>query len=490
MPQLIEFPFIPKSDPRHAVTGLIAACRGLTDDGQPLKQFRETLKLHNAWNRERSPAIFRFLRIAGGKQLEPSDVSRAVGAAEDDAAARQAIAERLWHVNPIMFKSVIDCMSERVYSREEIFSYVDSVAYRGIKLRKPEVDAWLNLGHGLGLIKPIGIAFGLDERGEQFVKAALDFDVEEFLEEDEPEPELQAAAGDDESEAVPAGDSPAAGAITVGRPALTVDMDSPIGRNRPVEIGRFVGADQFADDVLGETTQWIEAWWSSQTSRPDRSQLEDFGFDSEQWMEGGDELLYRIAVAAALVFRLNTDRAGIRAAFETLDGAGVLRDLYYGTAPDVLPATIDPNALMLASLVARRCAECPDLANDLEKHKTAAEAFSALDGALGRGLFKIELFWMMRALKTLGVLRFEDLDDYTALPLRMVRDTLFRLGFISSPYAHDQERLTRAASAARKAVGEASPADDVLTSFALAAGCAYDCPNAKKCDYACRERTG
>lgn len=127
---------------------------------------------------------------------------------------------------------------------------------------------------------------------------------------------------------------------------------------------------------------------------------------------------------------------------------------------------------------------------ELEKHDTAAAAFAALDGALGRGLFEIELFWMMRALKDLGVLRYEDLDDYTALPLRLVRDTLFRLGFIASPYAHDKERLAAAATAARKATGAASPADDVLTSFALAAGCAYDCPHAKKCDYPCRERTG
>ena len=491
MPQFTEFPFIPKADPHYAVSGLIAVCRSLTDAGKPFKEVRDTLETYNAWDRARALATFRFLRVVKAKTIMPSEVSRSVADTKDDMAARVVVTDRLWHVNPLVFKSVIDCLSERVYSREEIFSYLDSLVYRGAKLRKPEVDAWLNFANGLGLIKPIGIAFGLDERGEAYSKAALDLDVEEFLEEDEPEPDLQPTAEVD----LDAGEDPAAprsrtsAHMDASRPAFSVNMDSPIGRARPIEVARFVGHDVFPVDVLAETTERIGTWWASQSSRPDSPQLEDFGFDSEQWIEGADEVLYRVAVAAALVFRLGADRIGVRHAFAALDGAGVLRDLYYGTAPDLLPDTIDSKALMLASLVARRCAECPDLASSLEKHTSAAEVFGALNMALGRGLFKIELFWMMRALQELGALRFDDMDDYTALPLRLVRDSLFRLGFIDSPYAHDEVKLIEAATAARRAAGTALPADDALSAFALAAGCAYDCPNRRRCDYACRERT-
>jgi hypothetical protein len=31
-------------------------------------------------------------------------------------------------------------------------------------------------------------------------------------------------------------------------------------------------------------------------------------------------------------------------------------------------------------------------------------------------------------------------------------------------------------------------ADEILTTFALACGCAYDCTHRKTCDYPCRER--
>src|SRR5205807_6167148 len=135
--------------------------------------------------------------------------------------------------------------------------------------------------------------------------------------------------------------------------------------------------------------------------------------------------------------RLDRDRAGVIASYAALDKAGVLADLYQGTVPENLPAQVDARALMLASLSARRCAEVPELASQLDGRASAAEAFAALDTALGRGLFRTELFWIMDMLSRLGVLRYADLADFTTTPHRIVRDTLFRLGFTASPYAAD-----------------------------------------------------
>ena len=87
----------------------------------------------------------------------------------------------------------------------------------------------------------------------------------------------------------------------------------------------------------------------------------------------------------------------------------------------------------------------------------------------------------------LGVLRYPDLGDVTATPHRIVRDTLFRLGYIETPYASDMAALTAATRASRRAVPEGA-ADEILATFALACGCAYDCPHRKTCDYPCRER--
>jgi hypothetical protein len=175
------------------------------------------------------------------------------------------------------------------------------------------------------------------------------------------------------------------------------------------------------------------------------------------------------------------------AAFSGLDKASVLADLYQGTVPENLPAQVDARALMLASLAARRCAEVPELASSLDGRANAAEAFAALDAALGRGLFRTELFWIVDMLSRLGVVRYPDLGDFTVTPHRIVRDTLFRLGFIGSPYASDAASLAAAAKAARKAV-PTGPADEILALFCLTAGCAYDCAHRKTCDFPCRER--
>src|SRR5580765_1176664 len=112
---------------------------------------------------------------------------------------------------------------------------------------------------------------------------------------------------------------------------------------------------------------------------------------------------------------------------------------------------------------------------------------SPLDAALGRGLFRTELFWILDMLSRLGVIRYPDLGDFTVTPHRIVRDTLFRLGFTSSPYASDATALAGAARAARKAVPNGA-SDEVLALFALSAGCAYDCTHRKTCDFPCRER--
>jgi hypothetical protein len=204
-------------------------------------------------------------------------------------------------------------------------------------------------------------------------------------------------------------------------------------------------------------------------------------------MESADEVVYRVAVAAALAFRLDRDRNAVLAAFTALDKANVLADLYQGTVPENLPAQVDARALMLASLAARRCAEVPELASQIDGRASAADAFASLDAALGRGLFRTELFWIMDMLSKLGVIRYDDLANFTVTPHRIIRDTLFRLGFIDTPYASDPAALSMAATAARKAVPE-GPAHEILTLFTLACGCAYDCPNRKNCDYPCRER--
>jgi hypothetical protein len=495
MPQVVELPPIGQ-DARGALAALVRICKETPAKGESFRDFRSRLRAAKLWDREHPIVLLRFLGI-GGATITPSPFVQALAAATGEDAIATAVLDRLWQLNPLLGKTIVDLVAQRTYHKDEIYKFLASAAYKGKVPSRPHLENWLQIAIVGGLLRTVGIAVASGPRVEPYSALAAALDVDEFLAEDRPEPEPVIPSATSEEEAAPEATASAEGSIAhaaapTGAPLppplrhLSAEgVPSPRGRERPVPASRF--AHGFSDELLAETSARIAAWWT-EAARPTLAyQPSDFGLDVEAWVEGADEVVYRVAVAAALAFRLDRDRAGVIASFGALDRAGVLGDLYQGTVPESLPAEVDARALMLASLAARRCAEVPELAAQLEGRASAAEAFATLDGALGRGLFRSELFWILDMLAKLGVIRYADLGDFTVTPHRIVRDTLFRLGFTASPYAADNAALTAATRAARQAVPE-GPADEILALFALAAGCAYDCSNRKACDYACRER--
>jgi hypothetical protein len=497
MPQVTEFPLL-AGEARSALAELVKLARDIPEGGLSFRELRTRLRAAKVWDHERPEVALRFLGV-GGATITRSAFLDALAATSNDEEMYAAVAERLWDLNPLLVKTALELASQRAYHKDEIYKHLGSFAYRGRVPSRPALEAWLILALNTGLLRSVGVAVALGPRAELFAARAADLDIDEFLAEDQALPDpvipsLDDVTGGDAAPAEVAAESTAQVTAQVGTPlppALrhllgATSLASPRGRGRPVPTGRFAGG--FSDEVLAETRERVAAWWAEAKPAAQALTPADFGLDPEGWVEGADEVLYRIAVAAALAFRLDTDKAGVLAAYRALDAAGVLGDLYHGTVPETLPGAVDAKALMLASLAARRCAESPELARALDQKQTAAELFAALDAVLGRGLFRIELFWVLDMLGQLGVVRPDDLGELTVMPHRLVRDTLFRLGFVDSPYAPDAGALTAAARTAHRAAGAAGPADEVLASFAVAAGCAYDCPHRRTCEYACRER--
>ncbi len=499
MPQVVEFPPI-GNDQRGALAALVRVAKETPPKGESFKELRSRLRSAKLWNREQPIPILRFLGVSGSA-ITPSAFMVALAAAASDEDQTTAVLDRLWYLNPVLAKTIVDLISQRAYHKDEIYKHLNSAAYDYKLLSRPALEVWIQIALVCGLLRPLGVAVASGPRFERYSTLAAALDLEDYVSEDKPEPDpiVPIVLDDDATAAAPtevvAGDTSipvAASAAPSGSPLPAPlrhlnpeGVPTPRNRERPVPLSRF--ASGFADDVLAETTARIGAWWSELNLNPATYQPSDFGLDSEQWVEGADEVLYRIAVAAALAFRLDRDRAGVIASYTALDKANVLADLYQGTVPETLPSQVDARALMLASLAARRCAEVPELAASLDGRASAADVFASLDAALGRGLFKTELFWILDMLARLGVIRYDDLADFTVTPHRIVRDTLFRLGFVETPYATDATALVGAARAARKAV-PTDPSDEILTLFALAAGCAYDCTHRKSCDFPCRER--
>ena len=496
MPQVVELPPIGQ-DARGALAALVRVCKETPAKGEPFRELRNRLRAAKLWDRHRPAVLLRFLGT-GGATAMPSLFMQALAAANGDDETAIAVLDRVWHLNPLLGKTVLELVAQRAYHKDEIYKHLASAAYRGIVPSRPALETWLQIAIGTGLLRTLGIAVTAGPRAERYTALGAALDADEFLAEDRPDPEpviphvVEDEAAPVEAAAAESSIPVTAAAAAAGSPLpaplrhLTIEgVPCPRNRERVVATSRFVQG--FSDEILDETKQRIAAWWAEANQPSPTYQPADFGLDAEAWVEGADEVVYRVAVAAALAFRLDRDRAAVLSAFSALDKAGVLGDLYQGTVPENLPAQVDARALMLASLAARRCAEVPELASQLDGRASAAEAFAALDAALGRGLFRTELFWIMDMLAKLGVIRYADLGDFTVTPHRIVRDTLFRLGFIDSPYASNGPALTAATRASRRAVPD-GPADEILATFALACGCAYDCSHRKTCGFPCRER--
>jgi hypothetical protein len=500
MPQVIEFPML-GSDARTAIAAIVRIAKE-TKKGEPFRDFRSRLRSAKMWDKDRPTVSLRFFGVSG-TPIKPSAFMEDVAAADTDDGVAGAILERLWQLNPLLMKAVLDLAGQRAYGKDEISKFLGSSGYRGAVPPRPSLEVWLQLGIGTGLLRSVGIAVALGPRSADWIARAADLDIDDFLAEDRPDPEpvIPVAGGEEEPAAgatatasgvSETGISGFAATVQVGpvvpaplRHVVGQELPSPRGRERPIPISRFATA--FSPELLEETKGRITAWWGELKLEHAGYQPSDFGLESESWVENADEVVYRLAVAAALVFRLDKGRVEVLASFSALDRSGVLGDLYQGNVPETIPAAVDARALMLASLAARRCAEVPELASSLETQPSAEGAFATLDSALGRGLFRVELFWMLDQLRRLGVVRFDDLDDVTTTPYRLVRDTLFRLGFLATPYAPDAASLGVAAKAARVACGQGA-AEEMLVRFALAAGCGYDCAHRKTCEFACRER--
>lgn len=493
MPQFIDFPQIPAGEPARALTLFLDVFKAIPPGGEPFRELRKRLKAAEIYSRERLPATLRFFQLAEGENVRPTPLLVAIRGSETEA--RKALAERLWTVNPLLFSTAYKRLEERVHSVNELLKFVDSFAYPGARLSGPAVRDWVRLGQALGLFKLVGIRLGLsDEARAWFAARVAKFDYEEFLDEDQDEPEVVAEGAPDDGDgpAPVVAEAPAPAAPPAPAPIVRVAaqppvaspfgaLDSPLGRGRPIPVARFAGAGVFPEAVRTEAVGRIQGWWAEQAVVDQRPDHEAFGLDHERFQEDAGEALFRLAFAAALVFH---HPARAVATFTQLDEAGALAALYAGTRPEG-PLQVEADALMTASIVARRATEHPELASDLEKAEDADAAFALLEAAYGRGLFGLELFWMLRSLASLGVIRRQGTEAYAAVPDREVRNVLFRLGFLDTPYAADSAGLRRAAAAATPfgAAGHLT-----LAAFAGAAGCRYGCPHRKRCDLPCRER--
>lgn len=495
MPQFIEFPQLPAD----GAAALFACFADMPAGGEPFKAFRRRLKDHGLWSRERLTPLMRFLQMGATDVVVRSRFAHAL----TGEAPEKVLADRLWAVNPILLSTVYERLTERVHSNNELLKYMDSFAYPGARLSGPNLRAWVKLAEGAGLFRTIGIRLGLSEEAVAwFAKRVERFDLEEFLEEDQDESEpigpvasLTDDVASDLAQAPRTQPSPAVAleataaeipphVANAAAPQPNTDARapwSPVLASGPFSPRDFATTACFAPAVRESIAERLDAWWRAQPEvaafEPDGPAA--LGVTADAFRDDPNRALFELGVAASVLFSAPDPVA----VMNDLRTSGVLKALSVGLPPSG-PIRVDAGALMSASLVARRIAEHPDLASEIEQADDADAVFELLRGAFD-GLLTLELFWMVRTLAAVGAIRRTGAFAYAALPTRTLRDMLFRQGFLTTPYAPDLAALQAAAQAAAPL---GLRAEQRALAFSQASDCQFGCPHQAACTVPCRER--
>ena len=124
MPQVVEFPPIGLSGPLMA---LVRVCKETPAKGEPFREFRSRLRGAKLWDRDRPSIVLRFLGV-GGSTVVPSAFMQALATASGDDAIAETVMDRLWHLNPVLGKTVLEMVSQRAYHKDEVYKQLISVA--------------------------------------------------------------------------------------------------------------------------------------------------------------------------------------------------------------------------------------------------------------------------------------------------------------------------------------------------------------------------
>ena len=109
MPQVVDLPPIGQ-DQRGALASLVRICKDIPAKGESFKDFRSRLRAAKLWDRERPITMLRFLGV-GGYNITPSAFMQAIAAASTDDDTSHAIMDRIWHLNPLLAKTISRSLS-------------------------------------------------------------------------------------------------------------------------------------------------------------------------------------------------------------------------------------------------------------------------------------------------------------------------------------------------------------------------------------------
>ena len=546
MTQRVEYEALPGTRYDQYVPKLRAIASFLgTPEGTQFKPFRDFLRKQGLWDKQKSITMLSLVDLSWDRQqVYGGGLAIKIGATSTDEDAQNLLFERLRRDNILLLKYVLEVLDVesggRLHSVHELYRMVTSYVYPGDYVTLPNFQAWIEWLAATGMIKMVGIRWGLSERGLGVIQEFTSLDIEEILEdmaeleaseaeqvtdttdeESATQDEAQSAPQSEshepedilegvvplEEDAAEVAESPPPASLpeapkprgrrsapvvtslhpqtpTVRRvsgPAATAGLHAPLASPRETGAPAVVAMNSDAEELVSTIKGWHAQWhgWPTLTAAT-------LGLDTGPEGTEGDALLAELAVLALLVEGLPAQPqllAGARRIRQTGFFTELHGDRGFAGAMEALgDIDADPwlralsERLFHAHGVLRRLSESPGLMERLHGLEDGSAAAVVLREELFGGAGTEAPFWIIRELVRDGLVDGVTFANATVVPTPRLRRNAARIGLIPRSDASSFEDLVSASAAVAAHFGADAGYGEALEFMDRALELASDAP--------------
>ena len=243
MAQRVDYAPIPNVVPGGYISTINKMLGHVKRNRLKMKEFRDWLREQNLWSKEDIPLVLSVIDVVTQPLVALGPFAEQLFAAEKEDDAKNLLYARLRSLNLILTKSVMDVLDTekggRLFSTHELYRMITSHLYEGAYIPLPSFQAWIGWMEAAGILRYIGIRWGLSDAGKAAMQYIRNLDMEELLEDERAEHEGEA--------------EPDGAATEVAAAAATVEVD-PVSAPAPAapatELPRVLGPDEPYEEEL------------------------------------------------------------------------------------------------------------------------------------------------------------------------------------------------------------------------------------------------
>lgn len=501
--QKINFVEIPNIRPKDYFLSLRQIYNHIISHAPAYKVFRQWMREKGWWEKEKADELMQMLGLNAANPVGMQPFAQEIAKETDEDKGKEIIGRRLIKINPLLAKYCLEAMDVendgRIQSTRELFKLIDSFVYPGTKPTLTAFNAWMEWAEAGGLVRLIGIRWGLSAFAKENLPHLRAIDADEFLEDEEVEQDTEAVTYSqptkttqetpvpNEAREIESKENKNSGSENPDMQTFTPTI-TPVPVQNPAGPAFYMVFPTPLQDKasLKKTAHAILDWWTHYPAK----QVLNFG------VLGGlaqSQTVKLQAFYVALGMGRGHEFNKVMMTAGSLRAAGVFESLTKGRSP--LPgikkayrgAWDIETAALIESAAAMAAMAQAIKGFRFDAFDTPDALLDALDRDIFHGIGGLAAFVAARIALNAGILK-ENMQSTGFIPFFAVRQQAFRMGFIDRIYCNNFDELKQIGIKLASYFGSDASLEQALLHLPGAFGCAFNCGRQANCPFLCREK--